>query len=189
MVINQAPPLPQPASVPAQVETISAADAQRLASPEQSVINDINSGKYGNGFTASMPSSQQAKDLQKSVEGILEGAGKLGGARSKGEEVIARDNALRGPGYTDRPPKQSGNKAIADMKAKSANRQQTAPQSRQNKGIAAARQKSLSGQSGASQTSGSGNKGISSFKNRASGQSSSASNGSSSGASKGGQSR
>ena len=192
---QHATPPPQPA--PAQVETINAADAQRLASPlEQSVINDVNSGKHGKGFTASMPNTTQ-QNMQ-NVKSAAQNAGSIAkGFQDAKKQININDeinNAVssRKPGYTQRPPdKSAGNKAIANMKAKSANGQQTtsqnASQASQNKGIAAARQKSSSGQ--ASPSNSSTNKGISSFQSKASGQTSSSAQGSSSGATKGGQSR
>ena len=189
MAINQAPPPPHPAPVPAQVQTVNAAHAQRLASPVQSVINDINSGKYGKGFTASMPNAMNAANDWGSV------AHGIGDARNR--RNINRENnspSRKGPEYAIRPPdKSSGNNAIANVKVKSANSQQSAynsaPQASQNKGIAAALQKSTLAQSETTQSSDSTNKGISSFQSRVSGQSSSASRGSSAGVSKGGQSR
>ena len=176
MIPNYTPPPPQPA--PAQVQTISAAHAQRLSSPGQSVINNINSGQYGKGMTARMPNQQQqAKDLNKSVEGIAKGVGKLGTARSASETIKAQSKAAQGPGFTDRP---TTNKGIANMKAKTKNGQPSASknvsQAGSNKGIEAARQKSSSNQTGTgtSKANNSSNKGIANFQNKSSGQNSSA---------------
>ena len=210
MAINQTPPPPQPAPVPAQIQTVNAAHAQRLASPGQTVVNSVNSGNYGKGFTASMPNSAQPTAAQRTQNAMnaLKDAGSVaqGIGNARNQRNINRDNnspSRKGPGYTQKPPdKSSGNnKAIANMKAKSASGQQSTPKSAsqacQNKGIAAARQKSSASQQGASKPSNSMNKGISSFQSKSGGQASSASKGSSvgtskgssTGASKGGQSR
>ena len=224
MAINQAPPPPQPAPVPAQVQTVSAAHAQRLASPEQSVINDVNAGKYGKGFTAGMPNAAQQKtqNAMNAAQNAGSVAKGIGDARNQRNINQENNSPIRkGPGYADHPPNKSGNKAIEAMKAKSANSPPPATPADQNKGIAAHAQrlaspgqsvindvnsgkygkdftagmqnstqiKSPSVQSEAPQTGSSTNKGISSFKNKLSGQSSSTSKSSSNGETKGGQKR
>jgi len=163
---------PQPA--PAEVQTISAAHAQRLTSPGQSVINDFNKANKSKGFTARMPNQQQARDLNKSVEGIGKGVGKLGTARSANETIKTQNKAAKGPGFTDRP---TPNKGIDGMTAKTNGQQSVSrnvPQASQNKGIEAARQKSSSKQAGTgTQAKSASNKGIASYQNKTSSPSSS----------------
>ena len=184
MIPNYTPPPPQPA--PAEVQTINAEQAQRLASPEQSIINNVNQ----KGFAVRVPNSQaQAGDLNKSIEGIAKGVGELGTARSKGDAARARSNALRGPSFTDRPTNKpsanKGNKGIESMKAKAANGHQPASRNAlkasPNKGIEAARQKSSPKQAGTgtAQAKSSSNKGIASYQSKMSGQSAPAAKGSS----------
>jgi hypothetical protein len=114
-MINDAYTSPPVDIQPAEIQTIDANQQQQFSSPEQSAISDINLGKYGEGFTASMPESSQdnafqdACDLNENVEGIGQGAANLAEASKKGEEVSNLDNALQDPGYADHcdPPAQN----------------------------------------------------------------------------------
>jgi hypothetical protein len=114
-MINQGYTPPPVEPVPAEIQTIDANHHLRFDTLEQSVMNDINSGKYGEGFSVSFPKdgqsdmSQNARDLQESVEGIGSGIGSLKEASQKGEEVSNLNNALQGPGYADHcdPPAQN----------------------------------------------------------------------------------
>jgi hypothetical protein len=115
---------PPPVDVqPAEIQTIDANQQQQFSSPEQSAISDINSGKYGEGFTAGMPESSQnntlqnARDLNESVEGIGQGAASLAEASKKGEEISNLDNALQGPGYADHCDPPAQNEGIESFRA------------------------------------------------------------------------
>jgi hypothetical protein len=171
------------------VQTINAAHAQRLASPGQSVINDVNSGKYGKGFTASMPDSmQKTRDVSNAAQNAGSVAKGIGEAKDRSNINRERNSALNSqknvPGQY---PPSKGNKGIESARAKTAaNGQQStsrsASQSSSNKGIEAARQKSSSNQTttSTSKASSSANKGIASYQNKINGQSSSATKNSSS---------
>jgi|GEM_PF-3998506 len=193
MIPNYTPP-PQPA--PAEVQTVNAAQAQRLASPTQSVIKSINQGQYGKGFTASMPNSaqqpsaiqktQNAMNASKNAGSVAKG---IGDARNQRNINSERNSALNSQKNVpaQRPPNQ-GNKGIEAMNAKTANGQQTATarnsqQATPNKGIEASRQKSTTNvnqqNSKPSQAKSAANKGIANYQSKTSGQSSSAAKGSS----------
>jgi hypothetical protein len=122
-MINQGYTPPPAETVPAAVQVIDANQATRFESPEQSAINDINSEKYGEGFTASMPDStqpnaaQNARDLNESVEGIASGIGSLKEAQQKGDEVRELNNALQGPGYADHCDPPAQNEGIESFRA------------------------------------------------------------------------
>jgi len=93
-MIPQYVPPPQQ-TVPAEVKTINA--PHRFESPEQSVINDVNQGKYGDGFKAS-------QDLNNCIEDIGDGVAEAKRAKDRGEENENLINAAKSPGYTDHPP-------------------------------------------------------------------------------------
>ena len=95
MIPQYVPPPPQ--TVPAEIQTINADQQQRLESPEQSIINNINQGQYGDGFTA-------GQDLKNCVEGIGEGVAEAEKAKDKADENEESINAAKGPGYADHPP-------------------------------------------------------------------------------------
>ena len=111
MSIMYTPPPPQQ-SVPAEVQIINDNQQQRFESPEQSAIDSINQGHYGDGFTASIKQPEQAQpdrrqqmqDLNNSVEGIADGVAEFERAKEKREENENLSNAAKGPGYADNPP-------------------------------------------------------------------------------------
>ena len=189
MALNQAPPPPQPAPVPAQIQAVNASHAQRLVSPEQSMISDINSGKYGKGFTASMPDSmQRTRDVSNAAQNAGSVAKGIGEAKDRSNINRERNSALNSQkNVPGQHPPSKGNKGIESARAKTAaNGQQStsrsASQSSSNKGIEAVRQKSSSNQmgTGTSKANNSTNKGIASYQNKVNGQSSSTTKSSSS---------
>jgi len=118
--------IPPPQNVPAEIQTIDA--PHRLESPEQSVINDVNQGKYGNGFTAS-------QDLNKSVEGIAEGVAGAKEAKDRAEENEEQSNATKGPGhadYTDPPAFEQKETPTQEANAPSESRGESADSSPSN---------------------------------------------------------
>jgi hypothetical protein len=95
-----------------------------LESPEQSIINDVNQGHYGDGFTASIGQPEQAhpdnrqqmQDLSKSVEGIGEGVAAFPEAKNNADRrndeesaATANKNVAAGTGPEPPPGEDNGN--------------------------------------------------------------------------------
>lgn len=149
MIQNYTPPPPEP--VPAEIQNIDAAHAERLNASEQIGEGTILQGENGAEFTVSS-SNAQAQSLNESLEGIGASIGGLGEAQRQGQEVSALNNALQGPGYTDRPVEaNSTNEGIDNFRSQTANSQSNdslnATQPSQNSGIEEARERMSDGNS------------------------------------------
>jgi|GEM_PF-4471829 len=99
MIPEQAPPPPQQ-NTPAEVQSISAEHSHRIESPVESAIDDFNQTNADKGVFARM---SDAQNMNNSVEGIANGVAEAKRAKDSGEETLAIDNKLKGPGYNERP--------------------------------------------------------------------------------------
>jgi hypothetical protein len=96
--------VPPPPPVPAEIRTIDANQQERLESPEQSMINNINQGHYGDRFSASLEKpeqtqpdkNQQMQDLNNTVEDIGKGGAALADAKNRAEQRKDEDAAITG---------------------------------------------------------------------------------------------